>query len=368
MTEMGDRISEVVHLVPGLPQPLDGVGAYAVALALDLGRATGLPQRLVLGTPGDRPPPLADGLEIEMVPERSARGLVWAIERRRGTPRAVILHYVGYGFAGRGCPHWVAAGLEAWRRHPGAEGKRLVTMFHEVYASGPLWRSSFWLSPIQRRIAARLASCSDSVATSLGLYARLLRRFGTGSEPHVLPVFSTVGEPGRVEPLDNREPTLVVFGGAGNRGRVYQDHGASLAAVCRDLKLQQIADLGPPIRDLPQSLGGTPVVPYGVLTSDDVSQLLRRARVGFVGYPPAFLAKSTVHAAYCAHGLLPLSPAARGRTETSEAPSWRVVPGREAVPDDAQEIAEAARCWYLGHRLDVQTGRFAELLGAGVRA
>jgi hypothetical protein len=59
----------------------------------------------------------------------------------RDTDR-VLLHFSGYGYARRGLCRWLVDGLTRWKA-AGAQ-RRVVTMFHEVYASGPIWRSSFW--------------------------------------------------------------------------------------------------------------------------------------------------------------------------------------------------------------------------------
>ena len=56
----------------------------------------------------------------------------------------VLLHYANYAYQRRGCPARLVAGLEAWRR---SGGGRLVTVFHEVYAEGPPWRSSSGSAP-----------------------------------------------------------------------------------------------------------------------------------------------------------------------------------------------------------------------------
>jgi len=63
-------------------------------------------------------------------------------------------------------------GLQRWRT--ASINRLLVTMFHEVYATGPPWASSFWLSPLQRNLAARLAQMSDHCLTSRQGYAKLL--------------------------------------------------------------------------------------------------------------------------------------------------------------------------------------------------
>ncbi|MFZ4728709.1 MAG: glycosyltransferase family 1 protein, partial [Pseudanabaena sp.] len=76
------------------------------------------------------------------------------LEGDRTSP--VLLHYVGYGYAKRGCPVWLVDGIQRWKNlYP---DRLLVTMFHELHASGtPPWTSSFWLSPLQKNLVTRLA-------------------------------------------------------------------------------------------------------------------------------------------------------------------------------------------------------------------
>src|SRR6266513_2083086 len=58
----------------------------------------------------------------------------------------VLLHYVNYGFQKRGVPFRLLTILQALvEQHRG----RMVTIFHELYASGPPWTSAFWVRPLQ---------------------------------------------------------------------------------------------------------------------------------------------------------------------------------------------------------------------------
>jgi hypothetical protein len=75
-----------------------------------------------------------------------------------------------------------------------------------------------------------------------------------------------------------------------------------------------------------------------------VSRLLLDSFAGFLAYPSAFLGKSTIFAAYCAHGLLPVQP------------------GEKAEPGVAQERATSAREWYLRHSLARQADQLLGLL------
>jgi hypothetical protein len=388
----------LVQIVPQLPPAIGGVAAFAAALARAMARA-GVASRflvaadswqpagdpaasgpgglaagnLVPGNPaapgGPAPDDLAaTGLAGEALGERSAANL----ERRLEASGAdtLLLHYVSYAYERRGCPAWVVRAVGRWRA--ASSSRRLVTFFHEVAASGPPWRSSFWLAPVQRQLAARLVRRSDAAATSLALYGRMLARWTPGRPDRqllVAPVFSTVGEPAAAPPPAQRRPrAMLVFGGPGSRRRAYGALRPALAAACQALAIAEIVDLGPACGELPSRVGGVPVRALGTRPEPEVSAELLRCYAGFLAYPAAFLAKSTVFAAYCAHGLVPVCAwPRRSRTAGDEPPPfWE--PGAEPAPADLGALARRARAWYAGHDLQRQAADLCALLdGAGPR-
>ena len=305
----------IVQVVPHLPPPFEGVGTYAAALAEALAKL---------------------GIETRfLVPDRTVQGLLRGI----GDAETVLLHYAGYGYQRRGCPSWLAEGLAKWRG-------RLVTVFHEVWASGPPWRSSFWLLPVQRRIAATLARRSTALATTLEIYGEMLRPWA--SDIAVMPVFSTVGEPVLVPGYGERARRIVVFGGAGVRARTWGPFLPDLARTVRELGAEEVVDVGPAV-DVPDRVEGVPVRSLGVLPPAEVSGLLLESAAGFLAYPPGFLPKSTIFAAYCAHGVLPVCAWHGGRH------LW-------TGEGDPQTLAMVARAWYADHALERQAERFRGLL------
>jgi hypothetical protein len=359
-------MTRLIQIVPQLPPAIGGVGGFAAALARALAEDGGLPSFFLVAADSWR---AADGLAGEAIGERSAANL----ERRLAASGAetVLVHYVSYGYQRRGCPSWLVEAVRRWRAADAS--RRLVTFFHEVSASGPPWRSSFWLSPVQRRLAARLVRASDGAATSLALYGRMLARWAPGREPLVAPVFSTVGEPAETPAAGARHPrSMLVFGGPGSRRRAYGPLLPSLAAACRALAIAEIVDLGPPCGELPARVAGLPVRALGPRPEAEVSAILLRSYAGFLAYPEAFLAKSTVFAAYCAHGLVPVCACPRRRrwrsppAAAARLPCWE--PGAAPPPADPAALAARARSWYAGHALARQAAALRGLLGAGAPA
>jgi hypothetical protein len=354
---------DLLQIVPALPPTADGLGGYALALAERLAPLLQGGAAFAVGDPAWRQSgELASGRPAVAVAGRTPAALLDLLQGwrdgRDGRTGAIVLQYAGYGYQRRGCPRWLVEGLARWRRR--APEDRLLTFFHEVYASGPPWRSSFWLSPAQRRLAAGLTRLSDATATSLDFYAAMLMRWQPLTAPVVLPVTSNVGEPPQAPSLAERPPRVIVFGGAGNRSRIYRVHRAELAAVCRALGATEIADAGPPI-PVPDAADGVPIVRLGLLPAAQASAALLSARAGFLAYPAAFLPKSGVFAAFCAHGVATVC-------STAAPPSSGLAAGEHylsvslARPESLQAVADAARAWYAGHSLDRHAAVFHSLL------
>jgi hypothetical protein len=346
----------LLEIIPSLS--VDGVGGYAQRL----GEA--------FSEQGIRVDHLACALgeeSGEVLPARTAEALEAALEqwwRREEGPAGVLLHYAGYGYQKRGCPVWLASGLGRWLAR--GDGRRLATFFHEVNAFGPPWRSSFWLSPLQRRLAAALAGASCGIATSLPLYRDALHRWVPRRSIAVLPVFSAVGEPAEVPPLAYRKRRLAVFGGAGTRLRAFREHRADLETACESLDAEEVLDIGPPIEGPTTTAGGRPIRRMGVIPATEVGELLLTCRAGFLAYPPGFLPKSTVFAAYCATGVVPVCASSQRNGGSSLTPGEQYLIPRPGQPrEDLQAVVDRAREWYREHRLERQVEAFRGLIFGG---
>ncbi|HVG22485.1 MAG TPA: glycosyltransferase family 1 protein [Blastocatellia bacterium] len=359
----------MLSIVTGLPPRIDGIGDYALSLARRVREDIGIETRFVVGDPAWSGPPRVAGFEVDKLAERSRAGLLRFLREGAKDARAVLLHYGGYGYATRGCPSWLIDGLRQWR---GETGDRfLITMFHELYAFGPPWTSAFWLSPLQRNLAARLARLSDQYLTSRHRYAEAVSRWSLGKHNSVrsLPVFSSVGEPDCVRPLIDRSRRLVIFGTPGRRIQVYRRSAEDLDRICRHLGVEEILDIGRPINlDFARTLR-TPVVVRGELSGDDVSRSLSDAIAGVLDYPAEILGKSTIFAAYCAHRAVPVI-AAYGKASRADGLEpdthyWLSDVGPEKLSLAAgQAIADNAYNWYQGHNLSTHAKTLAACLAA----
>lgn len=293
------------------------------------------------------------GASIESLPAAQV-----GIARKIKGATCVIFNYVGYGYARRGAPWGLVRELVAWRG--AVMARRLVTVFHEVYAYGPPWRSSFWLSPVQRRLARQLSRASDACVTSNELFAAILRRWVPAEKISTLPVFSNIGEPVTLPSWNERAARLVVFGTPGLRQRAYGRMRGELASAIESLGIEEVLDLGAPV-EVPSAVGGVTVRRGGYIGASDASAWLASSRFGFVIYPPRLLGKSGVFAAYSAHGLCPIVGWPKGRGGSEPSATWL----RAGVPTGAQvaeEVAAAAAAEYRSHSLARHADLYRRLL------
>lgn len=406
------NLNQIIQVVPRLPPAVDGVGDYALLLARQLRAAHGIQTVFIVCDPTwklkDRgqksdvsnqrpevrpptsdllPPVWLDGFPVYQVQERNYQLLERSVEallrvlNQPGMPDTVLLQYVGYGYQKRGCPIWLAQALRAWR-HQGSvirgpvvssltsdfrppTSRRLVTMFHEISAAGPVWRSAFWIAPLQRRVAKALAQSSNHSFTNMTLHAQVLQTLTDKDEANfpVLPVFSNVGEPAALPAWNERAPRMIVFGSASWRRQVYAEHRAELEAACQAFDLDEIADIGSPV-ELPNL--SRPVLRRGILSAAEVSRDLLAARTGFFSCPINCLGKSGIFAAYAAHGLLPVTFAANPADNLDG-----LIPGRHFTTTSLQnqhtttkgeDPGHPVHAWYQPHSITAQANQFAKAL------
>jgi hypothetical protein len=340
----------LTQIVPSFPPLIDGLGDHASALAAALQEHTETASRFLVCDPAWA---AIDAAQRDprgtSVPAGDATALAHALAETAGTG-AVLLHYVGYAYDARcGAPAWLLDGVVRWQRmQPGA---RLITMFHELYASGPPWRKAFWLSRSQRRIAAALARSSDACFTSNGHYAAWLgRHLRPGKPCPVWPVLSNVGEPATLRPYGERPPAIALFGRAPNRARAYQRGRDALLALCRHLGLDELHDLGAPLPDgRAPDLPGVKVHRHGILPAAEVSRVLARCRAGYIDNATGRLSKSGVFAAYASHGLAPLVECRYPEEDGLVRDRHLAVIGEPPAAERFPGIAAAAHAWYQGH-------------------
>jgi hypothetical protein len=350
----------LIHVVPRRTVEPDGVADYALALARALRDHRGANSLFLSGTPLVGAMPLEDHWKTVCVATRQAQVLADTVQllSAESNARAVVLHFSGYGYQKRGVPIWLVQGLRIWSRRAGSVP--LVTIFHELDATGRPWQSSFWVSPLQKQIARSILNLSSAAITPTALYSKRLSEWADGRAIKItaMPVFSNVGEPGCGAAPCVRAAAAVVFGLAGVEDRLFGAYRPQIERIISALGIETIFDVGPRFSPMPRTLAGALVISKGVLPQGAVSELLQRTRFGFVAYPLDCIGKSGVFAAYAAHGVVPIVLSDKHGAFGGLRPSQHFLDGLRPKTDvGAEDLAslqyELWR-WYVSHSLKVQ--------------
>ena len=358
---------QIISIVPSLAPEVNGVGDYGLSLAHRLHQEYGINTRFIIGDPHWRHSSSVDGFEVNWVDRRSPEVLHKLLADCGSQSAAVLVHYVGHGYARGGIPFWLIQGLARWKlQYPSLH---LLTMFHEIYTVDPVWNPRFWLSPFQKQLITDLVEMSDRCITNVSAYAKILSDFSHGKHPSIpiLPVFSSVGEPQNILPLELRKRRLVIFGQSHSKISVYRDAIPALQKICQVLKIQEILDIGPSSGINNFSIGQLPVVEAGTLSALEISDILQNSIAGFLNYDPACLTKSSIFAAYCAHGIVPINYQDKHlRADLQDNKHYLTssfFTDNSLLGDrEMQEIALNAYNWYQSHKLLVQANLFASYL------
>lgn len=270
----------------------------------------------------------------------------------------LLLHFSGYGFQKRGIPLWLVKKVRALRK----QFRGLGIVFHELFATGPVWGSAFWLSSCQQKIARDLLLEADFWITNRDEAARWLLDHSQAAPYRVLPVLSNVGEPAVINM--QRQPTMVVFGSSGARAKVYQWGDGDIFRCAKRLGLQ-VHDIGPTLEDkLAQRLEQEGTIVHGRLPPEEVSIALSNASYGAVVYESEMVSKSSVFAAYCAHALCPVLIWKEYSVHAGLRPNVHYAGGFDAIGSsfiDARTVGNAARKWYEPHSIDAHVAALRAL-------
>jgi hypothetical protein len=360
----------LTSIVTGLPPSIDGVGDYALSMARLVREHLGIETRFIVADTAWQGPSRIEDFSAVRLSKRTAPELFDLLRSGARNREIALLHYSGYGYEPRGCPVWLVDALERWRAQSG--DCYLVTLFHEVHASGPSWTSAFWLSPLQKKLAARLTRLSDQAMTSLSLYADLLARLNNGNQSSIvsLPVFSSIGERALTLPLSERARRMVVFGTRGRREQVYKRSAAQLNRICRRLGINEVFDIGRAVEfDISQLIDARVKI-CGETAASEISNILSDSIAGVIDYPAGMLGKSTIFAAYASHRVIPIvADSASTKPADGLEPSihyWLSdIDSESLCIASGQQIADNAYGWYQAHSLSVHARVLAECLTAG---
>lgn len=225
----------------------------------------------------------------------------------------------------------------------------MISVFHELYASGPPWTSAFYVSPLQRFLFRTLASLSDTVVTSTPAYKRTLEQRSKNAGLH--PVVSNVGEPPDPPDLKLRANRAVVFGLPHSRRPLLES--GLLGPTLNKLGVDEVLEIGDRCGQPRANIGGVKWRQCGNLRSQRVSELFLQSRFGLLYYPRNLLSKSGVFAAYSSHRMVPVllprpgSSVEELRPQTHYLDSSTTCSLEEAT---LQSIADESWQWYVSSR------------------
>jgi hypothetical protein len=281
-----------------------------------------------------------------VVMQGDSRGLEHLLERLVKTDCTLVVHYVCYGYQKRGCPVSLIRSLRSLRS---TRNFRMISVFHELYASGPPWTSAFYVSPLQRFLFRSLASLSDTVVTSTPAYKRLLEQRGKSAGVH--PVISNIGEPADPPGLERRANRAVVFGLPHSRRPLFES--GMLAPTLKKLGVDEVLEIGDRCGQPPANIGSVQWRQCGNLSSQKVSELFLQSRFGLLYYSRDLLSKSGVFAAYSSHRMVPVLLPRRGSSVEELRPQTHYLDSSDTCQLDhatLQGIADESWQWYVSSR------------------
>lgn len=351
-------VEQILQIIPTPPNSSDGIGDYALLLATQLLKDAQINTQFLVFRNDIEVNSDVNRFSMARLPSHQPEVFCSSIPKNI---RAIIVHFSGYpyfntslkGSFGVGTPFWLIDALQSVvKSHP----LKLIVIFHELPKLH--WKQFYLfgcLNPIQSIVSRRLATMADTVLTGSVNYQAILSKW-LGKTVTKISIFSNMGEPDAVSPLAIRKRRLVIFGGSA-RSRIYQNNFQALIQSCKVLGIEEICDVGSPLK-LPKYSGlGINFIEMGFRSQPEISELLLTSLAGCVDYSPfpGDLGKSGAFAAYCAHGLVPILT----RYNPSEADGLQMnqhylVLGSKLDSlnlTQLQAIADQAHEWYQTHTL-----------------
>lgn len=345
-------MSTLLQIVPRVPGGIDGVGDYALTIGKKLRAKFG--NDTVFAAFKTSSGEAAGGFEV-----LSLNHLLDESPRKHDH---VLLHYVNYGFQKRGIPFRLLSILRALRQqHRG----RLVTIFHELYASGPPWKSAFWLRPIQIHLAKSVARLSDACIVSSGNFRAELQRMVPDARIQLHPVPSGLEEPSLSQnQIVDRDPhRWAIVGGTALVERSLRSFRQFMHRVPDSIAPRSLFVLGGNENPVTRSL----LVDLAVqsdyrprIAAADASEILKTCSFAWFDYfhrpdvETSVILKSSAFAAACAHGAIPVFPHAGSpiSLDHDRLPGpFFIESDRSEIPDGQRraEIASDIYGWYQRH-------------------
>ncbi|MBE7495688.1 MAG: hypothetical protein HS117_12120 [Verrucomicrobiaceae bacterium] len=352
----------ILQILPRVPPAVCGIADYAWGIARGLRDQHDIHSRFLSAGTSWTEPAGTPEFPVNRLAMLSTPALVELVKASTDDTQALVLHLSPYGFQKRAVPFWLASAWRQIARLP--KRPRMITMFHELYATGSVRSSAFWLQPLQKQVLRVVARASDALRTNRQPYADWLLgiRGLRAPEVEVMPVYSNFGEPETLPSWQEREPSMAMFAWGIHSGESLEETVARAAACCRKFGMTGLHLLGCK-QDLDDSSLGVKITRHGFLEAAAISRLLLSCRMAYTAYSPEHFGKSTLVAAFAAHGLALVT---QGRTpvlpdglrEGVELLHERTLPGT-VRSSELETIARSLRSWYDTHSLKANVQSYA---------
>lgn len=358
---------KILQILPRVPPAVCGIGDYAWQLARALRDGHDIHSSFLSAGTSWTQPQAETEFPVFRLPRLSAAAMVDFMEARAGEFDAVVLHMSPYGYQKRAVPLWLASAWRRLSRQP--DRPRLLTMFHELYASGPATSSAFWLQPLQKQVLRTVARASDGLRTNREAYADWLRQVPGRpvGEVVAMPVFSNFGEPDGLPSWEVREPAMILFGWGIHSGESLAAITAKAAGFCQRFDLRKLHLIGGGTEPLSVP-DGIELVRHGFMEASAVSALLQSCQMAYTAYSAEHFGKSTLMAALAAHGLAVIVQGRQASLPDGLGDGLNVIHEASVqqtqIPDSAalESLGQALRQWYKGHSLVRNAASYASQL------
>jgi hypothetical protein len=192
--------------------------------------------------------------------------------------------------------------------------RKLIVVFHELWASGPPWKSEFYLGFIQRHLVNELHRLCDAAMTSVPINVRRLEAIETGKTVfQPIPSNLPTGAETRTSSASGRPIDVIAFGQEASRLQSLATHQQFLRALHSRHRLGKVRIVGKrasasgaDAQLLSAFLPIDRVEVHPDVAPEEGARLLRASDLFVSFYPSAFLCKSGALMAALGNGCVPL--------------------------------------------------------------
>ena len=291
-------MKSIIQISPTYPPDIGGIGIYTKLLSKHL-KTKGIKSKILISYY------LGQKNNNQILFGKKSKSLEALLKKNNS--QHVILHYSGYGYAKRGLCFNLIKSLKNWKQDK--NDRKLITIFHEIYAKGPFYRMSFWTSIFQRYLAKKLFELSDtSFVTSKQNKFILSTLLDKNKKIICANVYSLVGELQKNKIFKKRQNKIIIFGNRFQKEILYKNiliNKIKYEKLFKKNSVKEIIDIGPKINISKKiSFKDMIIKRVGIISEKQISYLLQNSKFGLVYYPVGQMTKSSIVAAYASHGMI----------------------------------------------------------------